>query len=62
MKYIQVLRLEEAKKLISKSNSSIKDIALSCGFSDVAYFTNCFKRLYQITPTQMRENKNRYNK
>lgn len=62
MKYIQVLRLEEAKKLISKSNSSIKDIALSCGFSDVAYFTNCFKKLYQMTPSQMRENKNRYNK
>ena len=55
MKYIQVLRLEKAKKMIIKSNSSIKDIALTCGFSDVAYFTNCFKKLYQITPSQMRE-------
>ncbi len=57
MKYIQVLRLEEAKKLITKSDSSIKDIALSCGFSDVAYFTNCFKKLYQMTPSQIREQK-----
>jgi AraC-like DNA-binding protein len=57
MKYIQVLRLEEAKKLITKSDFSIKDIALTCGFSDVAYFTNCFKKLYQMTPTQMREQK-----
>ena len=57
MKYIQVLRLEESKKLITKSDFSIKDIALTCGFSDVAYFTNCFKKLYQETPTQMREQK-----
>ncbi len=57
MKYIQVLRLEESKKLITKSDFSIKDIALTCGFSDVAYFTNCFKKLYQMTPTQMREQK-----
>ena len=57
MKYMQVLRMEEAKKLILKSELSIKDIALTCGFSDTAYFTNCFKKLYQMTPSQMRESK-----
>ena len=57
MKYIQVLRMEEAKKYILKSELSIKDIALTCGFSDTAYFTNCFKKLYQMTPSQMRESK-----
>ncbi len=57
MKYIQVLRMEEAKKNILKSETSIKDIALSCGFSDTAYFTNCFKKFYQMTPSQMRASK-----
>jgi len=59
MKYIQVMRMEEAKKYILKSELSIKDIALTCGFSDTAYFTNCFKKLYQMTPSQMRESKKR---
>jgi len=51
--------MEEAKKYILKSELSIKDIALTCGFSDTAYFTNCFKKLYQMTPSQMRESKKR---
>ncbi len=58
MKYIRVLRMEEAKNQILKTELSIKDIALTCGFSDTAYFTNCFKKLYQMTPSQMRERKN----
>ena len=58
MKYLQLLRMEKAEKLILESKSPIKDIALACGFSDTAYFTNCFKKLYKMTPSQMRESKN----
>lgn len=58
MKYLRLLRMEKAEKLILESELSIKDIALTCGFSDTAYFTNCFKKLYKMTPSEMRESKN----
>ena len=58
MKYLRLLRMEKAENLILESELSIKDIALTCGFSDTAYFTNCFKKLYKMTPSEMRESKN----
>lgn len=55
MKYIQVLRLEKANTLLSKSALSIRDISIACGFSDMAYFANCYKKFYNIPPSKMRE-------
>jgi AraC-like DNA-binding protein len=55
MKYIQILRMEKARKLLVETALSVQDIAVSCGFSDAAYFNNCFKKLYRITPSQMRQ-------
>lgn len=56
MKYIQVLRLEKANDLLSKSTLSIRDIAISCGFSDMAYFANCYRKFYNSSPSEMRKN------
>lgn len=58
MRYIQILRLEKARRMLLEGGSSIKDICLSCGFSDTAYFTNCFKRLYKTTPAKSCRMKN----
>ena len=55
MKYIQITRLENAKKLLLKSKYSIKLIANTCGYTNNAYFTSRFKEMYGITPTQMRK-------
>lgn len=55
MKYIQILRMEKARKLLVETTLSVQDIAADCGFSDAAYFNNCFKKLYRITPSQMRQ-------
>ena len=55
MKYIQILRIERARKLLTETSLPVQDIALDCGFTDTAYFNNCFKKLYRITPTQMRQ-------
>lgn len=55
MKYIRILRLELAQKLLKNSNESISNISLQCGFSDTHYFANCFKNQYKFTPTAFRE-------
>lgn len=53
-KYIRTQRLEYARQLLEKSEQSVRHIAISCGFSDAAYFTNCFKDMYGISPLKYR--------
>ena len=44
----------ETCDLLSKSTLSIRDISIACGFSDMAYFANCYKKFYNISPSKMR--------
>ena len=55
MKYIQILRMEKARKLLVETDLPVQDVATACGFTDTAYFNNCFKKLYRITPSKMRQ-------
>ncbi len=55
MKYIQILRMELAQKLLRNSKDEIGNIAWKCGFSDISYFSNCFKKHFGMTPTEFRE-------
>ena len=52
--YIRTQRLEHARRLLEKTEESVRHIAISCGFIDAAYFTNCFKSMYNTTPTKYR--------
>lgn len=54
-KYIRFLRMEKAQSLLRTSKESIQSIALKCGFSDICYFSNCFKRQFGVSPTEFRE-------
>ncbi len=54
--YIRTQRLEHARRLLEKTKESIRHIAISCGFIDSAYFTNCFRSMYGISPTKYRNN------
>lgn len=54
MKYIRILRLELAQKLLADSREDIQNIAWQCGFSDISYFSNCFKQQLGVTPTEFR--------
>lgn len=53
--YIERLRLDKAKNMLSETDMPIKDIALECGYSDIAYFTNRCKRLFHQPPAQLRK-------
>lgn len=52
--YIRTQRLEHARQLLEKTEEPIRHIAISCGFIDAAYFTNCFKSMYKISPLKYR--------
>ena len=52
--YIRTQRLEHARRLLEKTRESIRHIAISCGFIDAAYFTNCFKAMYGTSPKKYR--------
>lgn len=54
-KFILDFRLQKAASLLKYTTSDIGDIAHSCGFSDQAYFSNCFKKNYHVSPSQYRK-------
>ena len=55
--YINILRLEEARNLLVYTGLSIKEIAERCGFTTDAYFCNCFRKRYKISPGDARNNR-----
>ncbi|HOO28959.1 MAG TPA: AraC family transcriptional regulator [Lachnospiraceae bacterium] len=54
--YINLQKIEAAKKQLTASNCSITDIAYSLGFSSVSYFSSVFKKLTSCTPQHYRKN------
>jgi len=54
MKYIQILRLEQAQRLLKATEEEVGNISWKCGFSDVGYFSNCFKKHFGYTPSEFR--------
>ncbi len=54
MEYLILYRIERAARMLLKSNSSITEIALSCGFNDISYFIKTFKKIKGTTPLKFR--------
>lgn len=53
-RYIQNMRMENAKKLLCETSLSISEIAENCGYSCIYYFCRSFKKKTNYTPTQYR--------
>lgn len=53
VRFIQLYRLQIARKILenSKSNIIVSEIAYRVGFNDPKYFTRCFVKQYQKTPS-----------
>ncbi len=49
--YINLIRCEYAKELLTSGNYSIKEVALLCGFENYSYFTNVFKKYIGVLPS-----------
>ncbi|MCW1961352.1 AraC family transcriptional regulator [Chryseobacterium viscerum] len=52
--YIRNKKLEKAAELLLISDERITDIALDCGFNDLATFTKNFSDKYLVTPSNYR--------
>ncbi len=48
--YITKYRLEMAQKLIKETDYKLFHIAEQVGYSDVSYFSKCFKKYYGVSP------------
>ena len=54
--YVMRLRLARSRRLLKADvNMPVGEVALRCGFDDVAYFSRIFKQTFQMTPTQYRK-------
>lgn len=52
--YLNMVRIEESKRLLSGTDFSILNIAIAVGFEDQSYFSKVFKKYTGQTPKQFR--------
>lgn len=52
--YLCAYRLARARDLLSRTNMAIKEVGISVGFEDIAYFCRSFKRSQGMTPRAYR--------
>lgn len=54
-RYLQNLRIAEARRALVESTTPIREIAGACGFEDEFYFSRCFRRATGIPPREYRK-------
>ena len=52
--YVMQRRMEKAKALVQHTTTPLTDIALACGFNSASHFSNRFRSMTGITPSQLR--------
>lgn len=52
--YLNMVRIEESKRLLANTDFSIIDIAVAVGFEDQSYFSKVFRKYTGMTPKQFR--------
>ena len=55
--YLNSVRLEYSRKLLSNSSMTVTEACMNSGFSSVSYFTKQFKSKYGITPKEFKKRK-----
>jgi transcriptional regulator GlxA family with amidase domain len=53
--YIQLIRVEAAKKLLEQGSSSFDNISVEIGYENVSFFRRVFKRTTGLSPTAYRK-------
>lgn len=54
--YINRIRIQKSRQLLSDRSLSLSQVAIQCGFVDQSYFTKMFKREMGVSPKQYRDN------
>jgi AraC-like DNA-binding protein len=50
--FIKKVRLKRAVQLLEKRKMKITEIAYSVGFSDLNYFSRCFRKEFGVAPSE----------
>ena len=53
-RYFIKLRMEEAERLLAKTSYTVTEVAMRCGYENLFYFCNAFKKYSGMTPTEYR--------
>ena len=56
VKYLNHIRLKNAKEMLTATTLTVNEVAFKCGFSDMSYFSRMFKSEYGMTPTKLKKN------
>ena len=54
---VKKIRMKKAKALLKSSNMTFENIAMSVGYQNVEHFNRLFKKAYDMTPMQFRNQK-----
>lgn len=54
-KFVTEKKIERAKELLIFTSHPIQNIALECGYDNIQYFSNSFKKHLQLSPSQYRK-------
>ena len=54
---IRNIRLNQAANLLSEGHFNISEVAFAVGFTNAAHFSNVFKELYGMSPTEYMDDK-----
>lgn len=55
VRYLTKVRIDRARELLQLTGDRIVEIAGQCGYSDVYYFSHCFKKHMGVSPKKYRE-------
>ncbi len=53
--YVEIARVEAARRMMEEGNASLKEVARKCGFSDQGGLRRAFVRRLDVTPAEYRE-------
>lgn len=56
IQYLKQYRIQQAARLLTETGQKVSDIAVSCGFQDMSYFTRAFREAMGYVPTEYRKN------
>ena len=52
--FIRNFRLETAAKMLKETDMSITEVYCAVGYNSLAYFSNSFKTLYGVSPSEFK--------
>ena len=57
VEHLTNIRMKKARTLLKHGNMTVENIALSIGYQSVEHFNRTFKKRYNVTPIQYRNEK-----